>query len=201
MGPLIKMGEIMTGWDFVIAFLVGIVFGFALEQGGFSSSKKITGWIYGYDFTVLKVFFTAALIAMTGLVIMQYIGWIDYDELFVNPLFLWSEVVGGILMGTGFAIGGFCPGTSIAASAIGKKDAMVFVVGLMIGVLIFAEGFPIWEGLYSGYSYGRVIITEQLGISKGLWTFIFIVIAMATFWGTAAIRHKYANKELEYKNE
>ncbi len=198
MGPLVKMGEIMTGWDFVIAFLIGIGFGFALEQAGFSSSKKITGWIYGYDFTVLKVFFTAALVGMVGLVIMQYIGWIDYDELFVNPTYLWSEIIGGVIMGAGFAIGGFCPGTSVAASAIGKKDAMMFFLGIMIGVFIFAEGYPLWEGIHKGYAYGRLIITEQLGISKGVWTFIFIIIAMATFWGTAAIRHKYKDRELDY---
>ncbi len=198
MGPLVKLGEIASGWDFVIAFLIGILFGFALEQAGFSSSKKITGWIYGFDFTVIKVFFTASIVAMTGLMVMQYVGWIDFDELFVNPTYLWSEIVGSLIMGAGFAIGGFCPGTSVAASAIGKKDAMVFFVGIMIGVFIFAEGYPLWEGLHKGYAYGRLMLPEQLGISKGTWAFFFILLAMATFWGLSAIRKKYADKELDY---
>jgi hypothetical protein len=200
MGPLVKMGEIATGWDFVIAFVIGIFFGLVMEQAGFSSSKKITGWIYGYDFTVIKVFFTAAVVAMVGIVVMQYIGWINFDELFVNPLFLWSEVVGSVIMGAGFAIGGFCPGTSVAAAGIGKKDAMVFILGIMIGVLIFSEGYPLWKGLYLGSPYGRLLITDLLGISKGVWAFIFIIVALASFWGTSIIRKKYAHKELEYNN-
>jgi hypothetical protein len=103
-------------------------------------------------------------------------------------------------MGAGFAIGGFCPGTSIAAAAIGKIDAMVFVLGIMIGVFICAEGFPIWDDLYTAANHGPLLITDLLGISKGVWTFIFILIAFATFWGTAALRKKYAHKELDYNN-
>lgn len=200
MGPLVKMGEIATGWDFVIAFVIGIVFGIAMEQAGFSSSKKITGWIFGYDFTVIRVFFTAAIVAMIGLVVMQYVGWINFDELFINPTYLWSIVVGGSMMGAGFAIGGFCPGTSVVAVAIGKKDAMVFFVGILIGVFIFSEGYPIWEELYNGSAYGQLLISDVLGVSKGVWAFIFIIIAFGTFWGTAAIRKKYAHKELDYNN-
>ena len=198
MGPLVKMGVIPEGWDFVIAFAIGILFGFALEQAGFSSSKKITGWIYGYDFTVIKVFFTASIVAMLGLVVMQGVGWINFDALFVNPTFLWSAIVGSIIMGVGFAVGGFCPGTSVAASAIGKIDAMMFFVGLMIGVFIFAEGYPLWKDLYTASAYGRLLLNEQLGLSKGVWALIFTTIAFISFWGTGYLRKKYAHKELDY---
>ena len=122
MGPLLQNLGASTEINFLVAFLLGLGFGFILEQAGFSSSRRLAGMFYGYDTTVLKVFFTAAIVAMIGLVFMQFFGWIDFDELFVNPTYLWSEIVGGVIMGTGFAIGGFCPGTSVAAIAIGKKE-------------------------------------------------------------------------------
>ena len=66
MGPLIPYGIIGAQWDLVIALLIGIAFGFVLESSGFSSSRKLAGVFYGYDFTVLRVFFTAAITATHG---------------------------------------------------------------------------------------------------------------------------------------
>jgi hypothetical protein len=95
-------------------------FGFALEQAGFSSSRKLAGMFYGYDTTVLKVFFTAAITAMLGLLFMNYLGMIDMSIVYVNDYFMSSAIIGGVIMGAGFIIGGFCPGTSVCAAAIGK---------------------------------------------------------------------------------
>ncbi len=67
MGPLIPNGVIPAEWDSIIAILIGIVFGFVLEASGFSSSRKLAGVFYGYDFAVLKVFFTAALVSLIGM--------------------------------------------------------------------------------------------------------------------------------------
>jgi len=199
MGPLVKMGEIAAGWDFVIAFIIGIFFGIVMEQAGFSSSKKITGWIYGYDFTVIRVFFTAAIVAMIGLVFMQYLGWINFDELFINPSYIWSILVGGALMGVGFAIGGFCPGTSVCAVAIGKIDAMFFVGGIILGVFFFAEAYPLFEALHRGKlsgAMGALKINETLGMSAGVFALVLIVVALAAFYVTSLIEKKV--KKVDY---
>ena len=71
-GPLIPMGVIPQAWDNVFAVLLGMGFGFTLEASGFSSSRKIIGTFFGYDFVVLKVFFTAAVTAMLGLLYFSY---------------------------------------------------------------------------------------------------------------------------------
>ena len=67
MGPLIPQEVISEGWNFFIAFMIGIGFGAVLEQAGFTSSRKLAGMFYGYDTVVLKVFFTGAITAMLGL--------------------------------------------------------------------------------------------------------------------------------------
>ena len=75
MGPLTYFDIISTEWNYVIALLIGMGFGYIMEASGFSSSRKLIGEFYGYDFAVLRVFFTATLVAIIGLLYMGYFGW------------------------------------------------------------------------------------------------------------------------------
>ncbi|NQV49354.1 MAG: YeeE/YedE family protein [Candidatus Marinimicrobia bacterium] len=181
MGPLIPQEIIGADWNLFIAFVIGIGFGFVLEQAGFSSSRKLAGMFYGYDTVVLKVFFTGAITAMLGLLFFSLFGWIDLNLIYVNPTFLGSAIVGGIIMGAGFIVGGFCPGTSFSAAAIGKIDGMVFIGGLFIGVFFFAEGYPLIEDFYMSGSMGPIKVSEVLGISGGVVTLLIIIAALIMF--------------------
>ena len=89
MGPLVPH-VISSEFNFVIAFLIGIGFGFLLEQAGFSSTRKLVGLFYGYDFTVLRVFFTAGITAMIGILLLAHFDQLDLSLIYVNPTFLWS---------------------------------------------------------------------------------------------------------------
>jgi hypothetical protein len=193
MGPLVPE-VIGSQLNFIVALIVGIGFGFALEQAGFSTSKKLVGLFYGYDFTVLRVFFTAGVTAMLGVIALAHFGLLDVKLIYINPTFLWSAIVGGIIMGLGFVTGGFCPGTSVCAAAIGKIDGMIFVVGSFLGILAFAEGYPMFEGLYKAASWGNVQLFETLGISQSLFAFLLTFIAVAAFWFTAAIERRVNGK-------
>lgn len=189
MGPLVP--EIISpNLNYIVALILGIFFGAILEQAGFSTSKKLVGLFYGYDFTVLRVFFTAGAVAMVGVIAFNHFGIIDMSLVYVNPTFLWSAIIGGLIMGLGFVVGGFCPGTSVCAAAIGKIDAMVFVVGAFIGVLIFAEGYPFFEGLYKASNLGSPQMFETLGISQGLFAFVIVIFALFAFYVTNIIENK-----------
>ncbi len=181
MGPLIPNGVIPVEWDSIIAILIGIAFGFVLEASGFSSSRKLAGVFYGYDFAVLKVFFTAALVAVIGVYYMDYLGYLDVNQLYVHPTYLWGAIIGGVIMGVGFVAGGFCPGTSLTAVAIGKIDAIVYVGGIMVGVFIFSELYAIFEPIYDGYFYGNITLEDSLGINPYWFIFIFSIIAIVAF--------------------
>ncbi len=194
MGPLVP-DFIGNELNFVVAILIGIGFGFILEQAGFSTSKKLVGLFYGYDFTVLRVFFTAGITAMIGVVALGHFGLLDLSLIYVNPLFVWSAIVGGLIMGLGFVIGGFCPGTSVCAAAIGKIDAMVFVLGGFIGVFIFAEGYPMFEGLYKANNLGLVTIYDLTGTSQGLFAFGMTAMAVGAFWFTTWVEKKVNKKD------
>jgi rhodanese-related sulfurtransferase len=189
LGPLVP-DVIGNELNFIVAIFIGIAFGFILEQAGFSSSKKLVGLFYGYDFTVLRVFFTGGVTAMLGVIALGHFGLLDLTLIYINPTFLWSALVGGLIMGLGFVIGGFCPGTSITAAAIGKIDAMIFVGGSFLGVLIFAEGYPLFEVLYKAEPWGYVRIFETIGMSQALFAFLLTAAAVGAFWFTTLIENK-----------
>lgn len=195
-GPIISSGIVSPMWDNIFAVLLGMGFGFALEASGFSSSRKIIGTFFGYDFVVVKVFFTAAIVASMGLLYLSYFGLVDYSQLYIQPTFLTGAIVGGIIMGVGFAMGGFCPGTSLCAAAVGKLDGIVFLGGMFIGVFLFSESFPLWQNLYNSGSQGSKMINDAFGISPELFTFFLVLAAVGMFYGAAWVQKKV--KKVEY---
>ncbi|MCY1720632.1 YeeE/YedE thiosulfate transporter family protein [Prolixibacteraceae bacterium Z1-6] len=196
MGPISIFTELPEWLNLLIAFLIGIGFGFALEQAGFSSSRKLAGMFYGYDTTVLKVFFTAALVALVGAQLLSFFGLLNLNQVFVNHYYLGATLVGGTIMGAGFIMGGFCPGTGISALAIGKIDALVFLVGGLVGAFLFAETFPIIQPLAMGSYMGPVKIDEWLGVSPGVFTLLLSIAAVVLFWLSELAEKKFNRPEI-----
>ena len=181
MGPLIPNEIIPAEWNSIFALVIGIAFGYILESSGFSSSRKLAGVFYGYDFAVLKVFFTAALVSSIGILYMDYMGYLDLGALYVHPTYLKGALIGGGIMGLGFIMGGFCPGTSICAAAIGKIDALVYVGGILIGIFLFSELFSRFEPWYAGGFMGYITIMEAFEISPYIFVFGFTLLAVLSF--------------------
>ncbi len=197
MAPLIPQGLINPELNLFFALLLGIGFGYVLEQAGFSSSRKLAGVFYGYDFVVLRVFFTAGITAMVGLMFFGYLGWVDLSLVFVNPTYLYSALIGGVIMGFGFILGGYCPGTSFVGAVIGKVDAMVFIVGSLIGIFIFGHFYDIFEPVYTGNFLGNIFIYDSLGISKPWFAFIMVAVALVAFGLTQIIEDRVNDVRLE----
>jgi len=196
MGP-ISSSFIFPEWlEMLAAFLIGTGFGFALEQGGFSSSRKLAGMFYGYDTTVLKVFFTAAIVALIGSQLMSYLGLLNLNQVYVNEFYVAASIVGGVIMGAGFIMGGFCPGTGICALSIGKIDAMIFVAGGLTGAFLFAESYPLIQDLANASYKGPVRINESLGLSSGLFTLIIVAAAALMFWIAELAEKRFARPDI-----
>ncbi len=195
MGPLAVNEIISENTNLFLAFIIGIAFGFVLESSGFSSSRKLAGVFYGYDMVVLKVFFTGAITAMLGLLFFSLFGWIDADMVYINPTYLTSAITGGVIMGVGFIMGGYCPGTGVCGASIGKIDAMVFVAGLFIGVGLFGAGYEWWDGLYVAQFLGNPRISESLGLTDGVFALILIIIALGMFYVAEWAEKKFPREE------
>ncbi len=196
MGPLLTLSEYPLWANLLAAFLIGIAFGFALEQAGFSSSRKLAGMFYGYDTTVLKVFFTAAIFALVGSLIMNYFGLIDLDLVYVNEYYIGASIVGGIIMGAGFIMGGFCPGTGICAVAIGKIDAFVYILGGFVGAFLFAESYPLIAQFASSGYKGPAKINDWMGLSPGVFALILIIAAVVMFWMAEKAEKKFPRPDI-----
>jgi rhodanese-related sulfurtransferase len=189
MGPLVP--EIITDeLNLVIALLLGIAFGFVLEQAGFSSSRKLTGLFYGTDFTVLRVFFTAGVTAMAGVLLLTQFGWLDADLIYINPTFLHSAILGGAIMGVGFVVGGYCPGTSFCGAAVGRIDAMAFAAGGALGIFAYGEAFPLFQDFQKAGAKGDLLVSTALGLSNGQFAAIMILVAVGAFVFTTRIEKK-----------
>ncbi|MFA9388516.1 MAG: YeeE/YedE thiosulfate transporter family protein [Prolixibacteraceae bacterium] len=196
MDPITLSPTFSQGWSLAIALLIGVGFGFALEQAGFSSSRKLAGMFYGYDTTVIKVFFTASIVALVGSQLMGFLGLLDLSKVFVNEFYTKASIIGGIIMGAGFVMGGFCPGTGISAASIGKIDAIIFLLGGFVGAFLFAETWPSISGLANDGYEGPLKINEVMGISAALFTFLLILVAVALFWLAEKAEKRFARPDI-----
>jgi hypothetical protein len=151
---------------------------------------------YGYDATVLKVFFTAAITAMLGAQFLQYFGMLDLNQVFINHYYVYAAIVGGVIMGAGFVMGGFCPGTGISALSIGKIDALFYLLGGAFGAFLFGEFYPSIEKLFMAGYKGPVRVPDMLGISDGLFTLLVIVAAVAMFWIAEKAEKRFARPDI-----
>jgi hypothetical protein len=196
MGPISTLYQLPEWIDLVFALFIGIGFGFALEQAGFSSSRKLAGMFYGYDTTVLKVFFTAVVVALTGAQLLSYFGLLDLSLVYVNEYYVNAAIIGGIIMGAGFIMGGFCPGTGVCAASIGKIDAIIYLVGGLTGAFLFAETWP-WISELAGRNYkGAVKINEVLGLSPALFTLLLVAAAVFLFWLSEKAEKRFARNDI-----
>lgn len=118
--------------------LCGVLFGFVLENAGFGSPAKLTAQFHLRDWSVFKVMFTAIVVAAFGLYALKAVGLLKADAVFVPSALLMASAVGGALVGAGFAVGGYCPGTSVVGLFSGRMDALIFLVGLLLGTVAFA---------------------------------------------------------------
>ena len=134
----------------ISGLLIGAGFGFVLERAGFGNPNKLTAQFKLKDWTVFKVMFTAIVFTSVGLMLLEYFGFIEVDNLFIPPSFLGAAAIGGTLLGAGFAVGGYCPGTSVVGFVSGRIDAAIFLLGLLLGTVIFSGAFSYiesWTGL------------------------------------------------------
>ena len=153
-------------WSYVVFGLVGFAFGYTLEMAGCGDSRKLAAQFYFRELTVLKVMFTAIAVAMVLLFGAVGLGVIDFSNVWVNPTYLGSGLVGGLIMGVGFIVGGFCPTTSLASASTGKIDGMLFMAGGFVGAFLFGETEAFYDHWYNTAGYlGRLTLDEEDGLA------------------------------------
>ena len=178
----LPLADLLGHWgSYAVYAVVGIAFGMTLESAGFGNSKLLAAQFYFKDMRVFKVMFTAIIVAMTLIFLSSSLGLLDYNLIWVPPTYLWPGIVGGLIMGVGFIVGGFCPGTSLVGLATGKLDAVMFVFGVLFGIYLFGETVGSFATFFDSSNMGRFTLPELFNASYGLVVVCIVVVALLLF--------------------
>ncbi len=164
--------------EVLIAVLLGFGFGFVLERAGFGSGCKLTAQFRLTDWSVFKVMFTAIVFAAVGMYVFDLAGLMEAESVYVPIPYMWAIAVGGALIGAGFAVGGYCPGTAAVGLVTGRLDALVFFAGILIGTYVFAAFFPQFDLLTTAGEFTQGDrLPEALGVPE--WLVLVAMVAAA----------------------
>ena len=195
--PFFKFGLFNFDVSLIIAFIIGIAFGFALERGGFGNARILAAQFYFSNMRVLKVMFTAFVTAMLGIYYLSVIGFMDLSLVYVSNTYIVPQVVGGLILGVGFVIGGYCPGTSVVSFSTGRLDGLVYILGVMAGIFVFGEIYPLIENFYYSTNLGSLTIPQYFDMSYGMVVFFVVLMALGAFAAAEWSEKKFADKNPE----
>ena len=193
----LPLGELLGQWpSYAVYLLIGFAFGYILEIAGFGNAMKLAPQFYFKDLTVLKVMFGAIVTAMVLIFLASGVGLLDYNLIWVNPTYLWPGIVGGLVMGVGFILGGFCPGTSLVSAATLKVDGIFFVLGVMFGIFMFGETVGFYEPFWHSSYMGRFTLMDWLGLPTGVIVLLVVLMALFMFWGAEQLERIVGKRDI-----
>ncbi len=171
----------------LLGLITGIVFGFLLQKGRVLRFDKQVGAMLLKDMTIFKFMFSAILIGMVGILLLANAGVISLSH---KPMNLGAVLLGGALFGAGWAVMGFCPGTSIGALGEGRWHAIFAVAGMVAGAAVYAELYPFFKTTVLAWKdFGKIGLPDAIGISQ--W------IVVPVLWaGTIALFFLFEKKKL-----
>jgi uncharacterized protein len=147
----------------ILGLITGILFGALLQKGRVLRFEKQVGAMLLRDMTIFKFMLSAILVGMVGILLLADL---ELIKLSYKPMNVGAVLIGGALFGTGWAIMGFCPGTSIGALGEGRWHAVFAVIGMLAGAALYAELYPFYKATVLAWKdFGKVGLPEVLGIS------------------------------------
>lgn len=181
----------------VVAVGIGFFFGFVLERAGFGRATTLAAQFYGTDMTVFKVMFGAIVTAMTGLMIASGVGLVDLtalSEMAASTTYIWPMLVGGLLLGAGFIISGYCPGTSMVSAASGNVDGFVAFSGVIVGTMVYGEIQPLVASFHNSGDLGQLFLYDLLGVPPAVLAAGIVAMAIGGFFLAEKLEKIFSKK-------
>ncbi|WP_024822711.1 MULTISPECIES: YeeE/YedE thiosulfate transporter family protein [Aminobacterium] len=165
--------------ELVLGLLTGFIFGILLQRSETVRYDRQLGALKLKDFTILKFMLSTITVGMIG---TYFLFDLDIVKLSIKPTVLGALLPGGILFGIGWALLGYCPGTSLGAIGEGRLDAIWGILGMLSGAALYAEAYPflqrtilVWGDL------GKITIPQILGTSHWIIIGIFVALVLIFF--------------------
>ncbi|MDR9808493.1 YeeE/YedE family protein [Rhizobium hidalgonense] len=136
-------------YQFVAALASGVVFAFGLSLSGMLNPARIQGFldVFGaWDPSLAFVLGGAVAVAAIGVQVMKRMRLPVFDDSFHVPAGRRIDaplVIGSVLFGLGWGIGGFCPGPAVASLSTGLPQTILFVVAMLAGMTLYDR---VWSG-------------------------------------------------------
>ena len=167
-------------------------------MSGFGDSRKLAAQFYLRDMTVLEGHVHRHRRRHgAGASARPASGLLDLSRVWVNPTYLWPGIVGGLIMGVGFIVGGFCPGTSLVSASTLKIDGMFFVLRRARRRLrLRRDGgqlTAVWWN--SAATSGRLTLMDWLGLPTGVVVLLVVLMALFMFWGAEKLERIFGDKD------
>jgi hypothetical protein len=178
----------------LLGTLIGMGFGFVLERAGFGRARNLAAQFYLTDTRVLKVMFSAIVTALVGMALLSGIGLLNLSQITVPETYLWPQLVGGLLLGAGFIVSGYSPGTGAVAAASGNLDGALALVGVMLGSLAFGFGYGSLESFYKSGSMGVVRLDQLLGVPIAVVAAGVVAMAVGAFLGAEKLERIFSKR-------
>ncbi len=165
--------------ELLLGAATGLLFGFFLQKARVLRFEKQVGFLRLRDMTIIKFMFSAVVVGMAGVYLLKHFGVLSLGPKAVH---LGGQIAGGLLFGIGWAVAGYCPGTSVGAVGEGRVHALAVVLGMVAGAAAYAEvhGFFKKTVLTWG-SLGKVTLPELLHVSPWIIIAGFAVFAAVIF--------------------
>jgi len=136
------------------------------------------------------------LAEVVGITLLSGIGLMDISKIVVPETFTWPQIVVGVLLGVGFVVSGYGPGTAVVSAASGHSDALCSLGGVMVGPLVFGLLYPLVVSLYSASSMGVVTFPDLLGIPWSVVAPLVAAMAIGAFLIAERLERHFTAKEL-----
>jgi hypothetical protein len=152
----------------LLAISLGLLFGFVLQRVGAANPQNIINMLRLTDLHLMKAILLAIGLSSLLLFLGMSLGVIDAGHLSIKASYI-GVVIGGAILGVGFAVAGYCPGTGLAALGDGRKDALAFVIGGLVGAGLFMLAYP-WfnENNWLADIFGGKVTLAQTGQAEAL---------------------------------
>lgn len=157
-----------------LGLLTGIAFGALLQSGRVVRFEKQVGAMLLRDMTIFKFMLSAILVGMVGIHLLVHL---EIISLSLKPTLIGANLIGGLIFGIGWAVMGYCPGTSVAAMAEGRWHAIFAILGMIAGAAVYAVAYPkLATTVLTWGDFGKITLPGILGVSA--WLVIPVMIAL-----------------------